>query len=256
MTNPLISLLASLWWLWAIALLVALLRIPAIKGWAGEQLVRLSLRLSLPAKDYQVRHDLTLPCSDGTTQIDHLVVSRFGVFVVETKNLRGWIFGGEHQPTWTQKIYRQSYKFQNPLRQNHKHVEVIRELTGLTPDTLFSVIVFVGGSEFKTPMPANVTYGLGLVRFIKFRQEVVLSSARTAELLRLIDTAAMERGRDTHRKHVAQLKVRFERPIVDTTACPKCGGPMKRRTSRRGEHSGQAFLGCASYPKCRGTRTL
>jgi len=47
--------------------------------------------LFLPKEQYTVLHNITLPTDDGTTQIDHIVVSRFGVFVVETKNMKGWI---------------------------------------------------------------------------------------------------------------------------------------------------------------------
>jgi hypothetical protein len=53
------------------------------------------------------------------------------VFVVETKNMKGWIFGSATQPFWTQKIFRSNYKFQNPLHQNYKHVKTLQALPGL-----------------------------------------------------------------------------------------------------------------------------
>lgn len=53
------------------------------------------------------------------------VVSPYGVFVIETRNMDGWIFGSEKQPVWTQKFPRKSFRFQNPLRQNYKHVKAI-----------------------------------------------------------------------------------------------------------------------------------
>ncbi len=71
-------------------------------------------------------NDLTLPDGEGaTTQIDHLLLSPFGVFVIETKNYKGWIFGSERQKQWTQKIYKKSFKFQNPIHQNYKHMKVL-----------------------------------------------------------------------------------------------------------------------------------
>lgn len=42
----------------------------------------------------------------------------------------------------------------------------------------------------------------------------------------------------------------------DATACPSCGGQMVRRLAKTGAKRGRFFLGCASYPDCRGTRTL
>ncbi|MEO5913818.1 MAG: nuclease-related domain-containing protein [Luteolibacter sp.] len=77
---------------------VKLLGSPAFKGWLGEMMViRFGLRKLDPAL-YQTFHDLYLPRPDGqgSTQIDHVVVSPFGIFVIETKNYRGWIFGSEN----------------------------------------------------------------------------------------------------------------------------------------------------------------
>jgi len=108
-------------------------------------------------------HDLVLPTPDGTTQVDHVIVSRFGVFVIETKNMTGWIFGDERSRKWTQTLYRKKYPFQNPLRQNYKHVKAVESIAGLRSRCVHSVVVFVGGSKFKTPMPANVVYRRGLV---------------------------------------------------------------------------------------------
>jgi hypothetical protein len=68
-----------------------------------------------------------------------------GVFVIETKNMTGWIFGGAEQNEWTQKIFKVSHRFQNPLRQNYKHVKTIETLLGLPSEALFFAVVFVGG---------------------------------------------------------------------------------------------------------------
>ncbi|WP_163009979.1 nuclease-related domain-containing protein, partial [Pseudomonas viridiflava] len=104
---------------------------------------------------------VTLDTADGTTQIDHVFISPFGIFVLETKNMSGWIFGREKQPQWTQKIYRRTYKFQNPLRQNYKHLKALEATLGVSLEHLHSVVSFVGESTFKTAMPANVTQGIG-----------------------------------------------------------------------------------------------
>jgi len=102
---------------------------------------------------YQAGDDLTeevlkgIAAGQGTTQIDHVIVSRYGAFVVETKNMSGWIFGAERDAQWTQKFRKSSFRFQNPLRQNYKHTETPAELLGLPRDTIKSVIVFVGGAQ-------------------------------------------------------------------------------------------------------------
>ncbi|RYD85706.1 MAG: NERD domain-containing protein, partial [Verrucomicrobiaceae bacterium] len=84
---------------------VWILQSPWFKGTLGEVRVRRSLRSLLDEHEYRLFNDLTLPTRDGTTQIDHVIVSRFGVFVIETKNMKGWIFGGTGQAQWTQVVY-------------------------------------------------------------------------------------------------------------------------------------------------------
>lgn len=93
-------------------LIVAMLLVwnaKAIKGKIGELVVRSQLRCCLPPGEYHFLDDVYLPIGElGTTQIDHIVVSRFGVFVVETKNFTGWIFANRYWAEWRQVIYHDS----------------------------------------------------------------------------------------------------------------------------------------------------
>ena len=129
---------------------------PDAKGRRGESWVSKALRKGLPAEDYVVLDSLTLPIKGSTTQIDHTILSRFGIFVVETKNKNGWIFGSQQKSTWTQAFRSQSFKFQNPLRQNYRHVKAIEEILGLSKNEVHSVVAFVGSAEPKTDFPRNV----------------------------------------------------------------------------------------------------
>ena len=76
------------------------------RGWIGEKKTTFYLWLSLRNKSYHKFHNIILPSKNGTTQIDHLIISVFGLFIVETKNKKGWIFGSEKEPVWTQSILR------------------------------------------------------------------------------------------------------------------------------------------------------
>ena len=145
--------LSALWYLTPIALLLAVLKSSWFKGIFGEFQVNLAARLFLPKSDYHLLKNVTLPTENGTTQIDHIIVSRYGVFVVETKNMKGWIFGNSSQKTWTQKIYKHSSKFQNPLHQNYKHIKTLEACLDIPATAIHSVVVFVGDSTFKTQMP-------------------------------------------------------------------------------------------------------
>ena len=162
--TPIITpLISTLWYLIPIGIFIALLKSPWFKGVIGEFIVNLSAKLFLDKEKYHLIKNVTLPTEDGSTQIDHVIVSKYGVFVVETKNIKGWIFGSPNQKSWTQQIYKHKNKFQNPLHQNYKHTKVLEDLLGLSDGQMFSVVVFVGDSTFKTEMPDNVTYGMGYI---------------------------------------------------------------------------------------------
>ena len=114
----------------------------------GEGSVRKVITTNFKAPHYHLLNNLTLPDQDGTTQIDHVLVSTKGVFVIETKNYAGWIFGNEKSKQWTQVIFRVKSKFQNPLHQNFKHVKVIQnQLDFLPKEQIHSIVVFVGEAE-------------------------------------------------------------------------------------------------------------
>ena len=120
--------IGNLWFLIPLVLIVGLLKSPWFKGMVGEFIVNLSTWIFLDKEQYHLIKNVTLPTENGSTQIDHIIVSKFGVFVVETKNMKGWIFGSPNQKTWTQKIYKHTSKFQNPLHQNYKHIKTLESL--------------------------------------------------------------------------------------------------------------------------------
>lgn len=242
------------WWVIPTLLLFSALKTPWFKGWLGESLVKFAAWLRLPADTYHAFHNITLPTPEGTTQIDHIFVSRFGIFVVETKNMNGWIFGGQHQPRWTQKLFRKSFQFQNPLRQNHKHTKALEEALDVPSQAIHSVIVFAGNSTFRTPMPHNVTRGGGFITHIKSFEQPILSESDVREAMKRIQAGRLEPCRETHRQHVRQLKRRTD-PSTQRR-CPECGSSMVLRTARRGENAGKKFWGCSAYPKCRVVQTV
>ncbi|WP_017902109.1 nuclease-related domain-containing protein [Pseudomonas asplenii] len=241
---------------WAVALILlsGLLKTSWAKGHIGELLVRLFAHWRLDKQTYRRLHNVTLGTLDGTTQIDHVFISPYGIFVLETKNMRGWIFGDEKQPQWTQKIYRNSFRFQNPLRQNYKHLKALEATLGVAPEHLHSVITFIGGSTFKTVMPANVTQGIGFIRYIKSFQEPVFSETEVDTLLQALQTVRRAASLATHREHVQHLKLRGD-PNAERQ-CPKCGSALLLRTVKAGANAGKQFWGCSTYPRCRITQEL
>jgi hypothetical protein len=126
------------------------------KGWSGEKATSVSLNLNLDLEVYRIFNDFIIPDTGGSTQIDHVVLSRYGIFVIEVKNYSGWIFGNEKNPQWTQIIHRTKNRFQNPLRQNYRHIKALSNFLKLEEIYFYSVVFFIGDSVFKTKMPSNV----------------------------------------------------------------------------------------------------
>ncbi len=191
----------------AFAVLAGLLRSPRFKGWRGERAVQAAIRRQLNPLIYVDMHNVTLPTADGgSTQIDHLIFSPYGLFVLETKNYQGWIFGTEKQREWTQQIFRKRSRFQNPLRQNYKHIKTLQSLLDIAPEHLHSVIAFVGDCEFKTEMPAHVTRGLGFVGHIQSFTQPVWSPEQMQALLDKLEELRLQPDRATDRRHVAHVR--------------------------------------------------
>ncbi len=216
------------------------------KGWIGEVQGTLAKKIFLDPQTYVDINNVTIPTSKGTTQIDHVIVSRYGVFVVETKNMNGWIFGDEKSPQWTQSIFGKKYKFRNPLQQNYRHTKALSEFFGIDHSKFMSIVMFWGECEFKTPLPSNVM-SRGYTSYIKSHKAVLFSDQEVHEIAAALKDGMLPKTWATHRRHVASLKERFS----STTACPKCGSPLVLRTAKSGANAGSQFFGCTKYPACR-----
>lgn len=117
-----------------------------IKGNKGEKYVN-SILKEIP--DSKVLRDIVLKSEFGTSQIDNILISSKGIFVIETKNYSGWIFGNENSKYWSQSIYKKKSKFFNPIRQNYGHIKAIEGYLPNRKDILHSLIVFSNRCEFK-----------------------------------------------------------------------------------------------------------
>lgn len=252
-----IGTLGQFWWLYALMLLIPvaslIFRSSWFKGRAGESVVKRYTRKRLDPEIYYAFHDVMLVSEDGTTQIDHIFVSQFGIFVIETKNMQGWIFGSAKQATWTQQIYRSKHKFQNPLRQNYKHVKTLQSLLDVPDVVLNSFVVFVGNSDFKTDMPENVGYIRDMLDYIQTRQLPVIGKKKLQEIVYILETRRLQNTRQSRREHVKNLQARHQNND-SKQQCPRCGATMVLRMAQRGANAGNQFWGCSSYPRCRYTK--
>ena len=223
-----------------------------VKGVLGETKVKVGAGLTLPSVLYQKYHNVTLPTVNGTTQIDHVFVSEFGVFVVETKNIGGRIYGGEHDREWT-KVFPggQKHKLQNPLDQNNRHVRAIENILagiGLPKQAVKSVVVFVGDGKLEQKMPQNVTMGFEAARYVRSFKTRILTDEQVEKICTVIESSRLRSSRATNRQHIQNLK---RKTAPDLRICPECGRKMVLRTTRKGPNEGKQFWGCRGFPKCR-----
>ncbi|MCA1061396.1 NERD domain-containing protein [Rossellomorea aquimaris] len=234
--------------------MVILASSPSFKGKIGERKVKYYLSKLNPDR-YVVLHDVLLPSQNGkTTQIDHVVLSGAGIFVIETKNYQGWIYGSERSKKWTQVIYKRKQSFHNPLHQNYGHIKAIENLIGsqIQPP-YYSVIAFDPRSTIKkmdiTSRRSFVIHSNQLVELIKKHDESVLSRfqikgiSERLKLRNIVENKAVK-------AHIKQVRAdqQEKKMRVNSGVCPKCGNSLVTRNRKDGTGS---FKGCSSFPKCR-----
>lgn len=174
---------------------------------SGEALLSSAMLKNFNPPDYHLMNHVTIPMKDGTTQIDHILVSRFGVFVIETKDFSGWIFANANQANWTQVLFKAKFKFQNPIQQNFRHVSAVQELLDfLPPGAVKSAVVFTGEAEFKTAPPKGVFRDLpGCINFIRGHTVEVMSINRVQFCVGRLETTRLAVSRKTDVEHVESL---------------------------------------------------
>ena len=191
----------------------------------GELLVRSELMKHY--RDWMLLNDVLLPSGQGTTQIDHILVSPGGVFLIETKDMNGWLFGGPGQKDWTQSFKAKKYPLYNPLLQNEGHAKALVKLGIVDRWWLRPIVVFVGDAELKTAekfLPfdehekianQNRTWRMrgvicmslaDLHRYIKFTVGPLSNPGLTRQKMETvfneIKTAAIPVNADSHARHV------------------------------------------------------
>lgn len=189
------------------------------KGFLGETVINVAMWLKLEKDIYHRLNGITLPRDNGgSTQIDHIIVSVYGIFVIETKNYKGWIYGSETQRQWTQSFPNGSkFKFQNPLRQNYLHIKTLADLLGLELRYFHSMIAFIGECELKTrdELPEHVLTS-GMVSYVKKKQDKLLTEDEVASIVEQIESNRFSKSWRTNRQHKAYLKDKHSNPSKNT----------------------------------------
>lgn len=243
-------------------------------GRRGEKLTERELKLvQLLGRKGKVLRNVYLPKSNGeTSEVDVIFITQKGIFVFESKNYSGWIFGDEKSQKWTAMLpNKQKNQFYNPILQNKTHVKWMRNYVG-EDVPLFSIIVFSERCELKkvtveSPdvkvIKRDRTYAA--VRDIWDQSPDILSEEKINELYDSLAklTNVDEAVKAAHIDNINQ-KYKKEEKKQETSVqaerqeliCPRCGSALVLRTAKKGENAGNQFYGCSNFPKCRYIQNL
>ncbi len=251
------------------------------KGRHGEKLTERKLKvIQLFGRKGKVLRNIYLPKDNGeTSEVDVVFITQKGIFVIESKNYSGWIFGDEKSRNWTAMLpNRQKNQFYNPIMQNRTHLKWMRNCVG-EDVPLFSLIVFSERCELK-----KITVDSADVKVIKRDQTYAavkkiwdsnpdaISEEKVEEIYdklqeytnvdAAVKAAHIEnieaKYKNTEKKDpAANVDVYSEKQNVLNAPphgiCPRCGSALILRVAKKGANAGQTFYGCSAFPKCRYT---
>lgn len=230
-----------------ILILIAWMRTPKGKGWLGELKVRLFVGKTKPQERYVINNLTIRVDNTKTCQIDHIVINKNGIFVIETKNYSGRIYGQENHLEWTQVLNygKVKNKFYNPIKQNKTHLyHVSNLLTENIP--IFSAVVFIqGNTQF---INAEGVYTLSeLRRLLKSNNRSTLSPKQMecaySALIHANDASI------SRKEHIQNIRTNQQN--LSNNICPRCGKKLVLRQGKNG-----SFMGCEAYPQCKFTKNI
>lgn len=212
---------------------------PEAKGKRGEIIVSKILH----KLDGTVYDDYMLVDENNIShQIDHIFINASGIYVIETKNYAGRIYGNDNQNQWTQVLAygKANNNFYNPIKQNYTHIIALKKIL---PKTCFYLCVVFTQSNIQYINSNSVFTPKGLKEYICSNSNINLSEK---ELIEINQILSENRNTDKNiKEHVAEIKQRLN-DVEKNEKCPRCGGKLILREGKYG-----SFYGCENYPKCK-----
>lgn len=220
---------------------------PKLRGFMGEFWLRQELE-KLNVRKYKLLNDIMIEDENGTHQIDHIIISKYGIFVIEMKNFYGLICGNDYSKKWKQYLGKNKIEFYNPLFQNYGHVKVLSKFLNINEEKFVPIICFSNQVKLKVKSNKIVTQ-LGLInKEIKKINEIIIDED-IEELYHKIKSANIKdkKRRKMHVKSIRENKIKDDN-LSKKNLCPICNSELVERKGKYG-----TFIGCSNYPKCRYT---
>lgn len=159
--------------------------------------------------------NLYLPKEDGaTTEIDLLMIDETGIYVFESKNYSGWIFGDEKDKTWTQTLENRSKNhFYNPIWQNKGHINALINVLAELEESIYkSYIVFsercilkkinIDSPNVKVTKRQNL---LSVIRQDILESSNILSKKQVLEIYNRLSKFTLA-DEETKRRHIENIR--------------------------------------------------
>lgn len=229
-------------WILILLAAISLLFYKQIIGKAGEYHVKKELA-KLPKDQYFIINDFMIRVNQITHQIDHIVISLYGIFVIETKQYNGYIVGNEYAKKWKQN---KKHYINNPIHQNYGHIKALEELLKIPENKFISIVCIPSNAKLKIRSKSHVLKLYELNQIILSYQDVIIDHYKTIYDTLLKENIIDKSERKTHVQYVQKIK--NDKDANTVRHCPQCGGTLVVRNGKNGE-----FLGCSNYPKCKYT---
>lgn len=232
-----------------VVVLLIVLRIIFPKGRMAE--IRVHNVLKKLPDEYRALDNIIIGSNGYSSQIDHVVVSPYGIFVIETKGYKGWIHGGEESEYWTQNIYGKKYQFYNPIRQNKGHVTaLLKTLPNVPKDAYIPVVCFNNDATLFVKVHTHIVINRRHLKktIEQYKTPVLSPDIVSSTVVKL--TEFTKTDREVEKEHInnARNRAYINRESIRRGICPRCGGELVERYGSYG-----SFLGCSNYPRCKFT---
>ena len=230
-----------LFWLLIILGIMSLFFYKKIVGAAGEFWVKRELKKL--SKEYLIINDYMIRIGNKTYQIDHIVVSLYGIFVIETKQYNGYLTGNDYDKTWIQYSGKKKYYINNPIHQNYGHIQALKKALELSDNNFISIVCISSRAKVKVKSNKVVLIGNLITNIKSYHEKILLNYEEIYnKIISFNITSRQER-----REHVKNIKKYVKQKRIDNiNKCPKCGSHLIERESKYGK-----FLGCSNYPRCK-----
>lgn len=226
-----------------------ILNSPSYKGKSGEKIVAERLE-NIDGHKYII-NNIMINDNGKSRQIDHISITEYGVFVIETKNYAGTIYGKETSNEWQQYLNHKCYRFKNPIHQNFGHLQIVKQNIEEITNEVYSLIAFTRRCKLRINTLTPVIYEDQLTKYITEKNKVLSFDKIDAIYQTLLDNKI--ENKEAIKNHNENVKnyIQYKDDLIKNEICPRCNGKLVKREGKNGQ-----FYGCSNYPNCKFTKNI